>query len=46
MPKNPKHTVNAQDVKAALLKMAAKIGRRKRIGAGKFFEMLLDLMAK
>lgn len=41
-----KHTVNAQDVKASLLQMARKIGRRKRIRAGAFFEMLLDLMQK
>jgi hypothetical protein len=43
---NKKHTVNAQDVKAALERAAAKIGSRKRMRAGAFFEMLLDCLQK
>jgi hypothetical protein len=44
--KNKPPTTDAQEVKRAFLRLAKKIGKRKRIRAGEFFEMLLGCIRK
>jgi hypothetical protein len=43
MKRDPQ-TIDAQRVKKALLAAAKKIGRRKRLRAGAFFELILETM--